>query len=322
MGGEVADTVVLAVRKAEPVPWLEVHCHGGSEVVRFLAAGLSGQGLEVCDWQDFLHRTGDDRLASLAAIALAGAATTRTAAILIDQHAGALGREFDAVAGLIDAGDREAAMRRLGALADRSSVGLHLTRPWRVVVAGAPNVGKSSLVNALAGFQRSIVSPTPGTTRDLVTTRIAADGWPVMLTDTAGLRCTAASLEMEGVGRARAAAAAADLCVWVLDAGADPGWPDDAVGPVRLVVNKVDLPAAWDLARAREAVHVSALTGAGLLELRAALAGWLVPQSPPPGAGVPFTPELAALVAEAWRQVSAGAVYEARRVLQQLRSGA
>jgi tRNA modification GTPase len=76
----------------------------------------------------------------------------------------------------------------------------------------------------------------------------------------------------------------------------------------------------WDLARAGDAVHVSALTGQGLPQLCAALAGWLVAEAPPPGAGVPFTADLVRGVEEARQQLGAGAVSEARRVLDRLRS--
>src|SRR5206468_2220750 len=110
---------------------------------------------------------------------------------------------------------------------------------------GAPNVGKSSLVNALAGYQRSIVAPTPGTTRDVVATTLAIDGWPVELSDTAGLHGEGEQLERAGMARARAAAAAADLCVWVLDGSAAPVWLGPEITAPLTVINKIDLPPAW-----------------------------------------------------------------------------
>ena len=108
----------------------------------------------------------------------------------------------------------------LEALAARWHVGRHVVEPFRVVIAGAPNVGKSSLANAIAGYQRTIVSPTPGTTRDLVSTALAVEGWPIVLTDTAGLRLAGEDLEGRGIEQARAALAGADVVLWVLDASA------------------------------------------------------------------------------------------------------
>ena len=124
---------------------------------------------------------------------------------------------------------------------------------WR-----AANVGKSSLVNALAGYQRSVVTETPGTTRDVVSASLAIDGWPVELIDTAGQRGVADPLEEQGIARGRLAVAAADLCLWVVDVTADPIWPDgDAGNPIR-VINKSDLPAAWDIGRVTNSVVISA----------------------------------------------------------------
>ncbi len=318
MGGEVADEVVVAVKRVAPVPWLEVHGHGGREVVRFLLDVLIGQGLEPCSWQQFLRLTTTDPLSALAAVALAEAPTMRTAAILLDQQAGALGRALDAICAALDAGNADEARRILGELRRYAALGRHLTRPWRVVVAGAPNVGKSSLVNALAGYQRSVVAATPGTTRDVVTTRLAIDGWPVELADTAGLRAGGSALEEEGIRRARATAAAADLCLWLLDAAAAPVWPGPDDGAVRLVVNKVDRPPAWDLSQAGGAVRVSALTGEGLSELCAALGNWLVPEAPPTGAAVPFSESIGTAMEEAQRLLTAGAMAEARQALMRL----
>ncbi len=321
MGDEVADAVVLAVRRIDPQPLLEIHSHGGREIVGFLSRLLLKQGVQPCSWEAFLQQIGDDPLRSRAAVALAHAPTYRTASILLDQHNGALGRELDAILAYLQAQDGEQAQRLLVELAGRSSVGLHLTQPWRVVVAGAPNVGKSSLVNALVGYQRSIVCETPGTTRDLVRTRIAIDGWPVELIDTAGLRAEGSELEEAGMEQARAAADGADLCLWILDAATGPVWPDVSIDGLRLVINKVDLAPAWDLGQVRDVVQVSARTGHGLQALCAALSGWLVAKGPPPGAGVPFSVAMIAPIEQAQRLLAAGCHAQASFVLEALRHG-
>src|SRR5205807_1170609 len=145
---------------------------------------------------------------------LAHARTERTAAILLDQANGALETALKAIREQLRQRDATSARQSLDELLKFAALGQRLVEPWRVVVAGAPNVGKSSLVNALAGYQRSVVAPVPGTTRDVVTTALAFDGWPVELADTAGLRDAADELEEAGVARARATLLAADLVVW------------------------------------------------------------------------------------------------------------
>jgi tRNA modification GTPase len=203
----------------------------------------------------------------------------------------------------------------LAELARYSPVGRHLTEPWRVVIAGAPNVGKSTLANALAGYPRSVVAATPGTTRDVVTTRLAIDGWPVELADTAGLRRGTEELERLGIDRAEAAAVRADVCLWVLDSTAIPVWPEEPWPSLRLVVNKIDLPAAAGFRAPAGALRVSAKTGEGLDDLTAVLANWLVPDPPPAGAAVPFTPSLCNQIEEARRLCGAGRFTEAVQVL-------
>ena len=131
-------------------------------------------------------------------------------------------------------------------------------------VTGAPNVGKSSLVNALAERDVAIVSATPGTTRDALETRVVLGGVPVTLVDTAGLRDTADEIEAEGVRRARARAEAADLVIRVVDAPEESGNDADWM----LVANKRDLGGAVPVG----AIGVSALTGEGLDTLRGRLA--------------------------------------------------
>ncbi len=130
-------------------------------------------------------------------------------------------------------------------------------------IVGAPNVGKSSLLNALARREAAIVSPVPGTTRDLIEVRVDLGGVPVTLVDTAGLRESGDPVEMEGVRRALAMQKSADLSILVLDATA----PVVADPEALCIANKCDLstPPAGMLA-------VSARTGAGLATLEAALA--------------------------------------------------
>jgi tRNA modification GTPase len=124
---------------------------------------------------------------------------------------------------------------------------------------GAPNVGKSSLLNALAGRAAAIVSPHPGTTRDAVRVELVLGGVPVTLVDTAGLRETDDPIESEGIRRAREEAETADFVLAVIDADGNV-----SQGPRGLVVaNKVDLAAPR-----HGALGVSALTGQGLSALR------------------------------------------------------
>jgi tRNA modification GTPase len=320
-GAEMADEVVLTVKQAEPVPWAEVHCHGGPAVADLLLEALAQRGARVCDANEFFRRvTPADLLRHLAREWLPHAPTVRTAAILLTQSEGAFGKAVEAILASLD-GDPAEAERRLCGLSQFAPVGRHLVEPWRVAIGGAPNVGKSTLVNALAGYQRSVVSPTPGTTRDVVTTTIALDGWPVELADTAGLRQGADTLEGQGIERARGAVATADLCLWLLDASTEPVWPDVPPERVLLVVNKTDLPPAWDKASAAGAVHVSARTGAGIPELRDVIVRRLIPEPPAPGDPVPFAPGLCDGIQKAHGHVVAGRRDDAWRVLRALISG-
>ena len=136
-----------------------------------------------------------------------------------------------------------------------------------VVIAGAPNVGKSTLMNALARREVSIVSSIAGTTRDLIEVAMDLDGYPVTLIDTAGIRETSDPIEREGVERARRRAADADLTLWLADD--DDCAPDvaDAPGPVLRVRTKADRAPAETAVPGREPsdpLVISAKTGAGL----------------------------------------------------------
>jgi tRNA modification GTPase len=179
-------------------------------------------------------------------------------------------------AGLVDEAGAAAA-----ALADE--IALHLADGGRgerlrhglsVAITGPPNCGKSSLLNALAGRDAAIVSAVAGTTRDVIEVHLDLAGYPVVLADTAGLRDSNDPVEAEGVRRARARAASADLVLAVSDAREGPGpAPDERALPV---ANKIDLlspTARTALDHSAGIVPVSARTGEGLDRLVAALTG-------------------------------------------------
>src|SRR6266849_2090674 len=112
-----------------------------------------------------------------------------------------------------------------------------------VAIAGPPNVGKSTLMNQLARREVAIVSPHAGTTRDVIEVQLDLDGYPVTVIDTAGIRETDDPVEQEGVRRARARAAEADLVLWLIDAQHEQS-PQEGAAPVWTVRNKIDLDAA------------------------------------------------------------------------------
>ncbi|GAB4127903.1 MAG: hypothetical protein Kow0040_02010 [Thermogutta sp.] len=296
-GGPVPEEAVL-YRPSETV--LEIHCHGGIRVVENLVRAASADGFVRQTWQDWLLREESDPIATAARIALAQARTTRTADILLDQYHGALRTAVQEIAAGLERGDAEAA-NRLRRLASRIPLGRHLIRPWQVVILGPPNAGKSSLLNALAGYGRALVHPMPGTTRDLVSAVIAADGWPIELIDTAGLRRAEHPVERLGVQKAEDAARSADLVILVFDRS--QRWEPDHGALARrypqalLLHNKSDLPAAPG--DRPPGVDVSAHRPEDVPAILEALVERLVPSPPMPGEAIPFTEEQAAAVREA-----------------------
>jgi tRNA modification GTPase len=147
-----------------------------------------------------------------------------------------------------------------------------------VAIAGPPNVGKSTLMNQLARREVAIVSPHAGTTRDIIEVQLDLDGYPVTVIDTAGIRATEDPVEQEGVRRARARAADADLVLWLVEDDSH----DHAIGgtaPVWIVRNKIDLnalkPHVAGMGRTcgNRYFEISASRGDGVQELMTALVG-------------------------------------------------
>jgi tRNA modification GTPase len=280
---------------------VEVHSHGGISAIRLVLEALAAAGATVADQEAWAHASGGSRLAAEAALALARAPTVRSAERLLAQCQGAFEQSVRQIEEAIKS-DRAFALSSLDSLLARASFGLRLVCGWKVVLAGRPNVGKSRLLNALAGFDRAIVAATPGTTRDIVTIQTAIDGWPVELADTAGLREPGDLIEASGVALARERQAQADLVLLVLD-GSEPLTSADTEllashADALRVVNKADLPAAWSPPE-RGWIIVSAERGDGLSSLLAAIAARLVPLAPAPTAALPFLPRHVRLLAHA-----------------------
>jgi tRNA modification GTPase len=214
--------------------------------------------------------------------ALADMRATAEAAIDFPEDTDADAARKDLARASTEAGDR------VGELLLDCDLGIAVREGITVAIVGRPNVGKSSLMNALLARDRSIVTELPGTTRDAIEEWVNIDGVPFRLVDTAGWRDSGDVAELAGVARARDAASGSDLCLLVVDASAVPADDDSEIARAletrrTLVVgNKTDLGTAVgveELSRlAREgdtfasAVLVSALSGAGVSRLREAIA--------------------------------------------------
>ncbi|MBB6097410.1 tRNA modification GTPase [Deinobacterium chartae] len=301
--GNVIDEGLLLVFRAphsytgEDV--VEFQAHGGPAVLAALLARTLELGARVAQPGEFTLRAylagridlaqaeavgalvnaQTDTARRQAAMGLQGALSRRVEALSAQ-----LTRVLAAVQAMLDypeegvpEEDRErplrAAVQDLEALLHSARAGRMAQRGARLALIGRPNAGKSSLLNALLGYERSIVTPVAGTTRDYLEAALELAGVPVTLIDTAGLRETLDAIEAAGVSRARELAENADL-VLLLEDGSQPREPvDEALlapleGRLLRLRTKADLPAAWEDERS---LPVSAASGLGLPELREAL---------------------------------------------------
>ena len=294
-GNEPVEDVVLCRDEEES---FEVHCHGGHAAVQRIVSDLTRVGCERVDWPtQWASANGvapprSPNSEREFADALSQATTMRAAAWIVGQT-GRLSAAISQLQCFAAAGHRDEIVAMLDGILRWSRFGLHLTKPWSVVLAGRPNVGKSSLINALVGYERSIVFDQPGTTRDVVTAETVFDGWPIRLSDTAGQRGSADELESSGISRAREALSVADCPVLVIDVS-QPPQPDDfqllQEWPQALIVaHKVDLPNRWLDQLPSQAIHISSLQRTGLPELSNEIVRRLIPELPPNDAVIPLT---------------------------------
>ena len=306
---------------------VEISAHGNPVVLQAIVASAIAAGARLAEPGEFTLRAflnGKRDLVQAEAVAdLIAAATPLQARVAFDQLEGTLteriaaidGDLFDLIARLeasldfpdegyhfiepADAARRIACvLTRLDDLLGSARTGRLIRDGATVVVAGRPNVGKSSLFNMLAGADRAIVTPIAGTTRDLVSERVDIAGLAVTLIDTAGWRETRDVIEREGVARSRQARDIADLLVLVLDRSVPIQCEDEellaatADRPRIVVANKSDLPEGFHTGRLKPApttetvsplesvgagfsrlggIEVSAKTGAGFDDLRRAM---------------------------------------------------
>ena len=262
---------------------LELHCHGGPAVLRGVFEALAAiPGLRPAEAGEFTRRAfvnGRLDLTEVEGLAdLIAAETDAQRTQALRQSGGALHRLYDgwredllrvraAVEASLDFSDEDDVPENVAitvwplveklAMAMRLHLkdaqrGERLRRGLEIVLLGKPNAGKSSLLNALSGREVAIVAAEAGTTRDLVEVRLDLAGVPVTLIDTAGLRDSSGSVEKEGMRRAHARAAAADLVMWLWPP--DSPYPDTPAGvaaldvPIWIVLSKADkgVPLGYD----------------------------------------------------------------------------
>ena len=279
---------------------VEIGCHGGGLVTRRVLEAVLRAGAEAAGPGEFTRRAYlNGKLDLTQAEAIMDVVLARSDLALraaARQLGGSLGERVRALQGellellahveaFIDFPEEDidpesgallqARMERvqgqLRRLLESARQGRVLRSGVRTVLSGAPNAGKSSLLNRLLGFERAIVSAVPGTTRDTLEEVVMLRGWPLRLVDTAGLREGGDALEQLGMARTRAQLEEADL---VLEVSDGQHFPEKLAPPdprVLRVLNKVDLGvhSGWD---AMEAIRISCLTGEGMEDLESAIA--------------------------------------------------
>ena len=270
---------------------LEIHCHGGDAAAQRVLNDLSAIGYDVIGWQQQISLT-EENLNRECLEVLSRTTTLKTTEIALEQSNGLLKAAFTRLKAF-NANTGISIHRELDELLKWANFGLHLSTPWSVTLTGRPNVGKSSLINTLLGYKRSIVFDEPGTTRDVVTAETALEGWPIIFADTAGIRHGAGELESAGIALAHEQLQAADLQLVVIDISDSPSsddhellsqWPDALV-----VAHKCDLPDQWRDCLPTRAVKVSSLSGEGVVELHRQIVNRLIPVVPPTGTPIPIS---------------------------------
>lgn len=308
---EVLLTIMRKPRSYTGEDVVEVHCHGGNFLVRQVLSLILTQGARQAEAGEFTKRAflnGRVDLAQAEAVLdLIRAQTAKGAQLALSQASGELSKYVGElreelldilvqVEAAIDFPEEEIELlqrhhlaEKITTLANKINV-IAASYDWgrlfregaKVCICGRPNVGKSSLLNALLGTHRVIVTPVPGTTRDVIEESLALDGLPVVIWDTAGIRDTDDQVEKLGVELSRQHLEKADALIVVLDGSVELTADDhallDNMAAKKLVIaiNKSDLPLVvdpglFDTGEHTQVVRTSALSGAGIGELKKTL---------------------------------------------------
>jgi tRNA modification GTPase len=296
--GLASESVVVTPVAADS---FEIHCHGGAAAIERIVSDLQSLGAKCVE--SVLEFGEQCKLIAEATEVLMHATTPRTAAIAMDQQRGAM------LQWCLAAADRSAGQSDSVALIQKQAaeilrcklIGEVLARPFRVALCGSPNVGKSSLLNRLVGYDRSIIFDQAGTTRDVLSASTVVDGWPIEVMDTAGIRLDADAIESEGIDRALHVASQADLVLLVEQPLGDNEFESFDLGSkiasmrtpektILRVLNKSDqLQKSNSFVTNQYDFIVSALQGDGLDELLLGLVSTLNHLHPDPGSPVPIT---------------------------------
>ena len=308
--GKVDEVLLTIMRKPRSYTGedvVEIHCHGGAFLVRKILGLALSQGARQAEAGEFTKRAflngRMDLSQAEAVLDLIRARTDKSAQLALNQAGGELSKWVHAlreelldilvqVEAAIDFPEEEIDLlkrqeltqeidrlgQEIGDILNTYEWGRLFREGARVCICGRPNVGKSSLLNILIGEERVIVTPMPGTTRDVVEESLNLDGLPLALWDTAGIRETEDQIEKIGVSLSRQYLEKADALIVVLD-GSEPLTSDDenllrrcVARKVLIAINKIDLPQAFSMtALKRFGAHpvalVSARTGEGVGEL-------------------------------------------------------
>jgi len=328
---------------------VEIQCHGGFVSARRILQTILHEGARLAEPGEFTKRAflngRIDLVQAEAVLDLIRAQSDRSAAAAVEQLEGRLSNSFndiydktlrvcadleaaldfsedDAPPVLIPDGIAQAhkILEQIRGILETWEEGHLLREGALVVISGRPNVGKSTLLNALLGRNRAIVSPIPGTTRDTLEETIILEGIPIRLVDTAGLRSTTCQIEQEGVRRARSHMQKADLHLYIIDASEPLDNEDHShlkslkAEKAIVIINKIDLGALIQEKDVAGFVHIKAQlnTGKGLKEISKGIIERL---------GLTYSGQPRAVISERHKKILQKSFMDIKEALKILESG-